>query len=385
MNRIYFDNSATTSVYPEVREIVCRTMTEDFGNPSSMHMAGVEAENYVKEAKRVIAKTLRAKEKEIFFTSGGTESNNWALIGTAAAMRRAGTHIVTSAEEHPSVSETLKYLEEQGFSVTRVGVDQYGMLKIDEFEQALTPDTILVSVMYVNNEVGAVNDPAKLNAIIREKCPRAVFHVDAVQAYGKYEIPVRKCGIDLLSVSGHKIHGPKGTGFLYKSENVRILPIIRGGGQQDGLRSGTDNVPGIAGLGKAAELSYAHLEENREKLYELKAYARERLAELDKVVLHGLPGEESAPHIVNASFLGVGSEVLLHALEDYGICVSAGSACSTHKRTKSPTLTAMGAPAEELDSMIRLSFCETNTKEEIDVMITALGKLLPMLRRYRAH
>ena len=385
MNRIYFDNSATTAVFPEVREIMLRTLTEDFGNPSSMHMAGVEAEQYIKEAKRIIAKTLHAKEKEIFFTSGGTESNNWALIGAAQAMRRSGMHIVASAVEHPSVSETLKYLESQGFSVTRAAVDGNGNIDMEALSQALTPDTILVSCMYVNNEVGAVNPPEKIRALIDEKCPGALFHVDAVQAYGKYDINVRKEGIDLLSVSGHKIHGPKGIGFLYKKENVRILPYIHGGGQQEGMRSGTDNVPGIAGIGKAAELSYAHLKENREHLYDLKAYCRAQLEGMENVILHGLPGEESAPHIVNASFPGVGSEVLLHSLEDYGICVSAGSACSTHKRSKSPTLTAMGCSQEELDSMIRFSFCETNTKEEIDALAEALRKLLPVLRRYRAH
>ena len=385
MKRIYFDNSATTSVYPEVREIMMRTMTEDFGNPSSMHMAGVEAEKYLKDAKKVIAKTLHAKEKEIFFTSGGTESNNWALIGAAGAMKRSGNHIVTSAAEHPSVSETMKYLEEQGFSVTYVGVDRNGMIDMEALREALTPDTILVSVMYVNNEVGAVNPPSGIRKLIDQNCPNALFHVDAVQAYGKYDIHVGRDGIDLLSVSGHKIHGPKGIGFLYKKENVRILPYIRGGGQQDGMRSGTDNVPGIAGIGKAAELSYLRLDRNRKHLYEIKEYLREQLESLEGVVLHGLPGEQSAPHIVNASFTGVGSEVLLHALEDYGICVSAGSACSTHKKTKSPTLTAMGCPQEELDSMIRFSFCEENTKEEIDILMDALKRMLPVLRRYRAR
>ena len=385
MNRIYFDNSATTAVYPEVREIMLRTLTEDFGNPSSMHMAGVEAERYMKDARRIIAKTLHAKEKEIFFTSGGTESNNWALIGCAMAMRRSGMHIVTSVTEHPSVTETMKYLEEQGFRVTRVGVDKNGVIDKKELEEALTPDTVLVSVMYVNNEVGAVNDPAEIRKIIDRKCPGAVFHTDAVQAYGKYDIHVGRDGIDLLSASGHKIHGPKGIGFLYKKEGVRILPYIRGGGQQDGMRSGTDNVPGIAGIGKAAEISYARLADSRTHLYELTGYLREELGKLDGVVLHGQEGTDGAPHIVNASFIGVGSEVLLHALEEYGICVSAGSACSSHKKTKSPTLTAMGCPAEELDSMIRFSFGEDNTKEEINVLLEALRRLLPVLRRYRAR
>ena len=384
-NRIYFDNSATTVVYPEVKDIVCKVMTEDFGNPSSMHMAGVEAERYMREARRVIAKTLHAREKEIFFTSGGTESNNWALIGGAMAMRRAGMHIVTQKTEHPSVMETMKHLAEMGFSVTYVDVDEWGRVLPQELARALTGDTVLVSLMAVNNEVGAFNDPAVFGPLIHEKSPHALYHVDAVQAYGKYDINVGACGIDLLSVSSHKIHGPKGVGVLYKKESAKLLPYIYGGGQQDGMRSGTDNVPGIAGLGKAAEIAYRDLVKNREHLYEVTGYMRERLSSLPEVVLHGKPGKESAPHIVNASFPGVGSEVLLHALEDYGICVSAGSACSTHKKTKSPTLTAMGCSAAELDSMIRFSLCEMNTKEEVDVLTESLGKLLPVLRRYRAR
>ena len=249
----YLDNSATTRCYEEVKDIVVRTMMEDYGNPSSMHMKGVEGERYLKEAAGRIAKTLKAEEKEIYFTSGGTESDNWALIGSALANQRQGKHIITTAIEHPAVSAPLAFLEEQGFSVTRLGVDREGKMSLEELEQAITSETILVSVMFVNNEIGAVQPIAEIGDLIKKKNPRTIFHVDAIQAYGKYRILPKKMKIDLLSVSGHKIHGPKGIGFLYINEKTKISPYIYGGGQQRGMRSGTDNVSGAAGLGVAAE------------------------------------------------------------------------------------------------------------------------------------
>ena len=258
----YLDNSATTRCYEEVKDIVVRTMMEDYGNPSSMHMKGVEGERYLKEAAGRIAKTLKAEEKEIYFTSGGTESDNWALIGSALANQRQGKHIITTAIEHPAVSAPLAFLEEQGFSVTRLGVDREGKMSLEELEQAITSETILVSVMFVNNEIGAVQPIAEIGDLIKKKNPRTIFHVDAIQAYGKYRILPKKMKIDLLSVSGHKIHGPKGIGFLYINEKTKISPYIYGGGQQRGMRSGTDNVSGAAGLGVAAEKIYRNLEEN---------------------------------------------------------------------------------------------------------------------------
>ena len=402
MRQIYFDNSATTAAYPEVRDIMGKLLCETYGNPSSMHAMGVDAERYVKEARRAIAATLRAGEKEIYFTSGGTESNNWALIGGSQANRRAGCRIVTSAMEHPSVSEPLAYLETQGFTVVRVGVEPDGRLRMDELGDALTADTCLVSVMIVNNEIGSVTEPAKIAAMIRDKAPRALFHADAVQAYGKMELAPKKASIDLLSVSGHKIHGPKGIGFLYRREGVRILPYLYGGGQQDGMRSGTDNVPGIAGLGCAAQIVCGHLAENRAVLFLLTDHLREGLTALsaelqteyakipgaegirEPVILHGPGGTFRAPHIVSAAFPGVRSEVLLHSLEERRIYVSAGSACSTHKAHKSPTLLAMGVPFAEMESTVRFSFCETNTIGEIDEALSALRELLPRLIRYRA-
>lgn len=383
---IYFDNSATAKCFDSVRDIVVKTMMEDYGNPSSMHQKGVEAEAYVKEAAAVLAKTLKVNEKEIYFTSGGTESNNWALMGAAMANKRAGNHIITTAIEHPAVSEPLRFLEEQGFAVTRLSVDREGRISLQELEEALTEQTILVSAMYVNNEMGAVQPVEEIGRLVHSRCPQALFHVDAIQAFGKYEIFPKRMGIDLMSASGHKIHGPKGVGLFYMSDKAKLVPIIYGGGQQRGMRAGTDNVPGIAGFAQAVKECYTDRQSKNLKLYELKEYMAERLAALEHVVLHGsLERKKSAPHILNVSFVGVGSEVMLHTLEERHIYVSAGSACSTHKRAASPTLTAIGAKKEELDSAVRFSFCEGNTKEEVDKVIEALEEVLPMLRRYRAH
>lgn len=383
---IYFDNSATTKCYESVRDIVVKTMMDDFGNPSSMHQKGVEGENYLKEAAAIIAKVLKVNEKEVFFTSGGTESNNWSLIGGAMANKRSGNHIITTAIEHPAVSEPVRFLEEQGFRVTRLGVDADGIISMEELEQALTEDTILVSTMYVNNEMGAVQPVEAIAKLVHEKCPKALYHVDAIQAFGKYEIYPKRMGIDLMSASGHKVHGPKGVGLLYMNEKAKVSPIILGGGQQRGMRSGTDNVPSIAGFGQAVKEIYKNRSEKNEYLYDLKKYMIQRLSELDDVVIHGNREDaKSAPHIINVSFVGVGSEVMLHTLEDRGIYVSAGSACSTHKRSKSPSLTAIGASSEEIDSSVRFSFTEENTKEEVDTVMDVLKQVLPMLRRYRAH
>lgn len=383
---IYFDNSATTRCYDSVRDIVVKTMTEDFGNPSSMHQKGVEGEKYLKDAAAIMAKVLKVNEKEIFFTSGGTESNNWALIGGAMANKRAGNHIITTAIEHPAVSEPLRFLEEQGYRVTRLGVDADGVISLEELDAALTEDTIIVSTMYVNNEMGAVQPVAEIARLVHSKCPKALYHVDAIQAFGKYEIYPKRIGIDLMSASGHKVHGPKGVGLLYMSEKAKVSPIILGGGQQRGMRSGTDNVSAIAGFGAAVKEIYQDRAKKNEYLYDLKKYMIQRLSELDDVAVHGThEDEKSAPHIINVSFVGVGSEVMLHTLEDRGIYVSAGSACSTHKRSKSPTLTAIGATKEQLDSSVRFSFTEENTKEEVDTVIDVLKQVVPMLRRYRAH
>jgi len=379
---IYLDNSATTRVYPEVAELMCKIMTEDYGNPSSRHAKGIEAENHIKNAKSILSKLLKCTDKEILFTSGGTESNNIALIGVCEANKRAGNHVIVSDIEHPSVSETAKHLEELGYRVSKLPVNADGTISLDKLEQLLSEDTILVSTMLVNNEIGAVAPVEKMSELIKNKCPNALFHVDSVQGFGKYKIYPKRMGIDLLSVSGHKIHGPKGVGFLYIGDKVKVKPILFGGGQQNGLRSGTDNVPGIAGLALAAQMIYNDFEEKQEKLYALKERLVNGLKAIPDVIINGPEIKEGAPHIVNASFLGVRSEVLLNVFAREGICVSAGSACSTHKQSVSSTLKAIGADANRMDSAIRFSMCEFTTEEEIDKCLEVLNKELPMLRRF---
>lgn len=379
----YFDNSATTRVLDSVMDIVTRTMTVDYANPAAKHIKGMEAENYIRDARSIIAKTLKVADKEILFTSGGSESNNMALIGTAMANKRAGMHIISTNVEHASIYNTLGFLQEQGFEITYLPVDHNGHIDLDQLREAVRPDTILVSVMYVNNEVGSVEPVAEISRVIKAKNPSTIFHVDAIQAYGKYEIRPKKEGIDLLSVSGHKIHGPKGVGFLYIDEKVKIRPLIYGGGQQKGMRSGTENVPGVAGLGVAAAEMYRNHQEKLEYLYELKEHMMKRVAEIDGVVINSQPGRESAPQIVSVSFEGVRSEVLLHALEDRGIYVSSGSACSSNHPGVSGTLKGIGVKQELLDSTLRFSFGMFNKKEEIDYAIEVLKELLPVLRRYR--
>lgn len=381
----YFDNSATTRCYPEVAEIVVKTMTEDFGNPSAMHLKGVEAEKYVREAAQILAKILKVNEKEIIFTSGGTESNNLALFGGADANKRSGNHIITTSVEHAAVGQPAERLGQMGYEVTIVPVDHRGVVQLEALEKALRPDTILVSTMYVNNEVGAVMPVEEIAKLVHEKSPKALYHVDAIQAFGKYRIYPKKAGIDMLSVSSHKIHGPKGVGFLYINEKARIQPQILGGGQQAGMRSGTDNVPGIAGLGVAAKMVYTDFDKKIEHMYQLKERLAEGFLKLPDVRLNGMEIREGAPQILSASFLGVRSEVLLHTLEEKGIYVSAGSACSSHKRKAAGTLSAMGMEAAQRESTLRFSFSEENTFEEVDYALEVIGQVLPMLRRYSRH
>ena len=381
----YFDNAATTKAFPEVAELVTKVMCEDYGNPSSLHGKGVEAEKYIREAADAIAATLKCKRKNIIFTSGGTESNNQALIGTALANKRRGKHIITTCFEHAAVYEPCLYLEQQfGFEVTYLPVDSMGHISLEDLKAALRPDTILVSTMMVNNEIGSVLDIEGIGKTIKEYDPAILYHVDAIQAYGKKKIAPAKLKIDLLSVSGHKIHGPKGTGFLYVADGVKMHPIIHGGGQQNGRRSGTQNVPGIAGLGLAAKKMYEDHLAKVSQMYECKAHLIQKLEEIDKVAVHAVTPElrECAPHVVSASFEGVGSEVLLHALEDRGIYVSSGSACSSNHPGISSTLQAIGVPDKLLESTIRFSFSVYTTIEELDYTVEQLKELLPVLRRY---
>lgn len=379
----YFDNSATTKVLDCVKDAVVDAMCVNYGNAAAKHRKGVEAEKLIREAKKAIADTLKVQEKEILFTSGGTESNNTALIGTALANRRAGKHLITTGVEHPSIYNTMSFLEEMGFEVTYLPVDHLGHISLEDLEKAIREDTILVSVMYVNNEVGAVEPIEAISQCIKKKNPKTLFHVDAIQAYGKYKIRPKKQGIDLLSVSGHKIHAPKGVGFLYIRDGVKIRPILFGGGQQKGMRSGTENVPGCVGLGVAAREAYKDFDARIEKLYTLREHLIAGLKPLGGVTINGSEDRTNAPQIVSASFEGVRSEVLLHALEDKGVYVSSGSACSSNHPGISGTLKGIGVKKELLDSTIRFSLGDLNTEEEVDYAIGVLGELLPVLRRYQ--
>ncbi len=381
----YLDNSATTKCSERAKNKMLQTLLADYGNPSSLHMMGVDAERYVKEAQEKIAKTLKAEPKEIIFTSGGTESNNMALIGTAMANKRAGMHLITTGIEHASVAAPMEYLEEQGFRVTYLPVDKDGIISLEKLKEAVDEETILVSLMMVNNEIGALEPIEEAVRVIKEKNPKTLIHVDAIQAYGKFRIIPKKLGIDLLSVSGHKIHGPKGSGFLYVKDKTKIKPLIYGGGQQKGMRSGTENVPGIAGLGEAAEEIYENFEEKVDKMYALKQRFVEGVQKIEGVSVNGKTGRDSAPHIVSVSVDGVRSEVMLHTLEDKNIYVSAGSACSSNKPAVSHTLQQIGLRKDLLDSTIRFSFCVDTTEEEIDYALEVLAGVIPQLRKYTRH
>lgn len=380
---VYLDNSATTRAYDCVGDLVRRVMCQDYGNPSSMHAKGVQAEHYIKETKEILAKLLKVKDKEIVFTSGGTESDNLALIGAARANRRRGNHLITSSIEHPAILNTMRYLEEEeDFRVTFLPVDRYGRVKLDALQEALCPETILVSIMYVNNEVGSVQPIRQAADMVKAYNKDILFHVDAVQGFGKYRIYPKKEKIDMLTLSGHKIHGPKGTGALYIGEQVKIKPIVFGGEQQKNIRSGTENVPGIAGLGLAAKTIYDGLEEKVDRMRALKARFIDGVQKLDDITIHGLYDETSAPHIISVGFAGVRSEVLLHALEEKGIYVSSGSACASNHPAISGVLKGIGAQKEYLDATLRFSMSEFTTEEEIDYTLETLYNLVPVLRRY---
>lgn len=379
---VYLDNSATTRCFDEVAQLTHKILCEHYGNPSSMHHKGVEAEQYVRDARETLAKILKVSEKEILFTSGGTESDNIALIGTAMANHRRGRHLITTRIEHPAVLQPMAYLQNQGFEVTYLPVDKEGRIRLQDLERAIRQDTILVSIMHTNNEIGSIQPIAEAGALIKRCNPQTLFHVDAVQGFGKFRIYPKKMQIDMLSVSAHKIHGPKGIGFLYVREGAKVNPIMYGGGQQKGMRSGTENVVGIAGMAMAAEMVYRDLDRDMEKMYGLREMLISGASRIEGIRVNGCPGREGAAHIVSLSVPGVRSEVLLHALEERGIYVSAGSACAAHKPQPSATLKAIGVEKELLESTIRFSLSVFTTKEEIEYTVQALCEMVPMLRKY---
>lgn len=375
----YFDNSATTPVYPEVRDLVVKLMEEDYGNPSSLHLKGVKAAGYIKDARERLARLMKVQPKEIVFTSGGTESNNMALIGGALANRRAGNKIITTSVEHASVGSTVDFLKDMGFEVVRIGVDSRGLIDEQQLIDAVDDDTIIVSVMYVNNEIGAVMPIQDMIKRVKEKNPSVLIHVDAIQAFGKYTIYPGRMGIDMMSISSHKFHGPKGVGALYIRDRVKVKPIIYGGGQQSGMRSGTENVPGIAGMVLAAEMTYNDLDAKVEHMRQLKEHLIGELTQIEDVYSNS----GDAPHIASITFKGVRSEVMLHALEERGVYVSSGSACSSNKHSVSSTLKSIGLPQEKLESTLRFSFSPENTMDQVDYAVDCCKELLPVLRRYR--
>ena len=379
MQQIYLDNAATTPVRPEVEEVMQPYFGEKYGNPSGIYKMASECRQALETVRKQIGETLKVSAQEIYFTSGGTESDNWAIKSTAQRLKEKGKHIITSKIEHHAVLNSCAYLETQGFEVTYLDVDSEGIVDLDQLEESIREDTILVSCMMVNNEIGAIEPIEEIAKIIKAKNPNTIFHVDAIQAYGKLPIVPKNMGIDLLSTSGHKIHGPKGIGFLYIKEGTKISPIIFGGGQQKGMRSGTENVPGIVGLAVACEKMIGKNYENAEKIREVKEYFQERIKEIEDIK----DNSGKAPHVASISFKKLRSEVLLHALEDREIYVSSGSACSSNKKQAvSGTLNAIALSDEFKDGTLRFSFSIENTKEEVDETIKALKELVPMLRRF---
>lgn len=371
---IYLDNSATTRQYDEVTRVMKEAMEENFGNPSSLHALGLKSEKLVRESRKTIAKTMGAAEEEIIFTSGGTESDNTALYGIAHARKREGKKIITSQVEHPAVLEACRVLEQEGFSVEYIGVDEKCRLNMEQLAAAIDEETVLISVMAVNNETGTIMPVEKIAAMKG----KATLHIDAVQGYGKTDLTDTKA--DLISVSGHKIHGPKGTGALYIRRGVRLPAFIVGGGQERHMRSGTENVPAIAGFGKAAEIACGDMSRRMEKMKKVRDYLAAGLLDGITDIKVNSP-EDGVAAVLNISFLGTRGEVLLHTLEQDGIYVSTGSACSSNKKGQSLVLTAMGLSSREIEGAIRFSFSEFNTIEEMDYVIDKVKAAVTRFRR----
>jgi cysteine desulfurase len=385
MNKtVYLDNSATTRISPEVTALMRQVMTDSFGNPSSLHRLGLEAERVLHTARRILAGACGAREEEIIFTSGGTESNNLALKGAALRRVRRGRHLVTTKIEHASVLQVCRALEKQGYTVTFLDVNSCGLVDPEQVKAALRPDTVLVSVMHVNNEVGAVQPVAEIGRVVKARHSGIIFHVDAVQSLGKLPVHPAVWHADLVSFSAHKIHGPKGTGALFCREGLELEPLFYGGGQEKGVRPGTENLAGIAGFGAAARLA----ELNREKTLAVVTGLRQHFVQ---GILTQIPGtaingpDAAAPHIISVFFSGLKGEVLLHALEERGIYVSTGSACHSRRPQPSHVLLAMGLPEKDIASTLRFSLSAENTAEEIDYTLEQLTEVVAGLRTLRGR
>lgn len=384
MNEYYLDNAATTKPSEGVIAVIAKVLGEAYGNPSSLHRKGQEAEKYITTARRQLAKILMADPESIFFTSCATESSNTAIRGAAERGKRRGRHILTSPGEHAATRENLKYLAEQGYEVEELACDETGRILMEDLKQKLRPDTILVTCIHVNNETGCINPVQEMGAVIHEAAPDCLFHVDAVQSFAKYPIYPKRWGIDLMSTSAHKINGPKGIGFLYIRRGLHFPSLILGGGQESHFRSGTENVPYIAGFGQAAEEMWAIHEELTKRMMGLKLQLVEEVQKaVSGIHVNGPKPEEGAAHIVNLRVEGVRSEVLLHALEDYGVYVSSGSACASNKPgEKSPALHAIGLDSEAMDQSLRISFGRYSTEEDVEAFVKAMETVVPVLRRF---
>jgi len=380
---VYLDNAATTRVSLNAAQAMMRMLTEDYGNPSSLHNKGFVAEKAVEESRSIIAGAMKVSKNELFFTSGGTEANNMVIHGVVEAYKRSGKHILISDIEHASVKDSAFHFEELGYEVESIPVNHQGYIDSDTLTSMVREDTILVSIMHVNNEIGTIQPMEALLGAVKAKNSDTVFHVDAIQSFGKIHLYPSRLGIDLMTVSAHKIHGPKGAGALYVSPKVRLIPLVYGGDQQKGVRSGTENVPGIVGFGVAAKEAYEQMDERKATISDIRQYCAESLLSKIENIEINSDLENGAYHILNIRVVGVKSEVLLHTLEEAGIYVSTGSACSSNKKHHSSTLQALGQNKDATDQAIRLSFCKDNTREEIDYLVEQMVKVVPMLRRFK--
>lgn len=378
---IYFDNSATTKPYDEVIEETCQAMKEYYGNPSSLHNIGLKCEKRLNEAREYFASTIKADKDEIYFTSGGSEGNNFVLKG----LLKPGHHLITTAYEHQSVLDTCKALENNGVKVTYLPVDKAGRISLGDLDEAITKDTVLVSIMHINNEVGTIQDLESIGKIIKSRSSRAKFHVDGVQSYGKISVDVKKMNIDYFTAASHKIHGPKGTGFVYIKKGAVINSLISGGSQERGFRAGTQNLPSIIGFEKAAKMTFNKIDENYNSALAIKKYMIERLQEIKDIRINSPLEDDFSPYILNVSFIGARAEVLLHLLEDAKIYVATGSACTSKSSAASGSyvIKALGLNNKEVESAIRFSFDHNNAKEEVDKTIEVLKTSLMFLRRLR--
>lgn len=380
---VYLDNSATTKPRKEVVDAMLEVLTDKYGNPSSLHTKGFEVEKLVKKARENVAKIFKCKPEEIIFTSGGTEANNIAIRGTVLANKNRGRHIITTKFEHSSVLNTYKALEEEGYRVTYLDINHDSFINLEHLEKSLDDETILVSIMQVNSEVGTIQPINEAVKIIRNKSKNAKIHVDAVQAYTKVDTDPYELDVDLMTVSSHKIHGPKGSGAIFIRKGTRVSGITFGGGQELDIRPGTENIPGIIGFGKAAEIEQATMKKDAQEIKRLRIDLENKiLSSIPDVVVNGHK-ENRAPHILHVSFLGVRGEVLLHALEAKGIYVATGSACSSHQHEPSHVLMAMGVGREGLDGAIRFSLSAFNTQKDIDYCVENLIPIVAGLRKFK--